>query len=154
MVEWLHVKEIKKWVWTFLWAINPTNSKHKFLIPSSESRKENCMATVKFAFTQNQQLQQHCCVFIIYFLTFLVCEIWWFSFCSLQSYTPTLLFHRSQACRGQTYSWIFVCTWGVFLHKIGVFKKNIEKKFRKEILRTFSSWWSLWNNLSQLHSSI
>ena len=85
------------------------------------------MATVKFAFAQNQQLQQHCCVFIICFLTFLVCKIWWFSFCSLQSHTPTWLFHHSQAFRGQTYSWIFVCTWGVFLHKIGVFKKRLRK---------------------------
>ena len=85
------------------------------------------MATVKFAFAQNQQLQQHCCVFIICFLTFLVCKIWWFSFCSLLSYTLTSLFHHSQAFRGQTYSWIFVCTWGVFLHKIGVFKKRLRK---------------------------
>ena len=85
------------------------------------------MATAKFAFAPNQQLQQHCCVFIICFLTFLVCKIWWFSFCSLQSYTLTSLFHHSQAFRGQTYSWIFVCTWGVFLHKIGVFKKRLRK---------------------------
>ena len=85
------------------------------------------MATAKFAFAPNQQLQQHYCVFIICFLTFLVCKIWWFSFCSLQSYTLTSLFHYSQAFRGQTYSWIFVCTWGVFLHKIGVFKKRLRK---------------------------
>lgn len=86
------------------------------------------MATAKFAFAPNQQLQQNCCVFIIIcFLTFLVCKIWWFSFCSLQSCTLTSLFHHSQAFRGQTYSWIFVCTWGVFLHKIGVFKKRLRK---------------------------
>ena len=92
------------------------------------------MATVKFVFAQNQQLQQHCCVFIICFLTFLVCKICWFSFCSLQSHTPTWLFHHSQVCRGQTYSWIFVCTWGVFLHKIGVFQK---KRLRKSSGRKY-----------------
>ena len=55
-----------------------------------------------------------------------MCKIWWFSFCSLQSYTLTSLFHHSQAFRGQTYSWIFVCTWGVFFTKLGS-KKDWEK---------------------------
>ena len=95
------------------------------------------MATGKFAFAQNQQLQQHCCVFIICFLTFLVCKIWWFSFCSLQSHTPTWLFHHSQAFRGQTYSWIFVCTWGVFLHKLGVFRKRLRKSSGRNIAYFF-----------------
>ena len=97
------------------------------------------MATVKFAFAQNQQLQQHCWVFIICFLTFFVCKIWWFSFCSLQSYTLTSLFHHSQACGGQTYSWIFVCTWGVFLHKIGVFKKTLRKSSGSKYCGLFSA---------------
>jgi len=95
------------------------------------------MATVKFAFAQNQQLQQHCCVFIICFLTFLVCKICWFFFVH---FNHTLLIHccitHKHVEVKLTLEYLFAHVMFFFI-KLGCLKKRLRKSSGKKYCLLF-----------------